>query len=139
MARGNRVKLPDTVPQVPAETWEAFNWLWMFCRWLNDEEVKVPWEAEITLDANVSRSFHITLEGNTTINKPRNLYPGQTLNIVLQQDIVGSRLITWGDGWTFGDIGEPVLSTVAETADFLSSYYNGQTDKMFVIFWQGTI
>jgi hypothetical protein len=139
MARGNRVKLPDTVPQVPADTWEAFNWLWMFCRWLNDEEVKVPWESTITLDANVSRSFHITLAGNTTINKPKNLYPGQTLNIVLQQDAVGGRLVTFDPAWTFGDIGLPVLSTVANTADFLSSYYNGQTDKVFVIFWQGTI
>lgn len=137
MARGNRVKLPDTVPPVPADTWEAFNWLWMFCRWLNDEEVKVPWESTITLDANVSRSFHITLAGNTTLAKPQNLYPGQTLNIVLQQDDIGGRTVTFDAAWNFGDIALPTLSTAANTADFLSSYYSGQTDKVFVIFWKG--
>ena len=99
--------------------------------------MKVPWESTITLDANVSRSFHITLAGNTTLAKPQNLYPGQTLNIVLQQDDIGGRTVTFDAAWNFGDIALPTLSTAANTADFLSSYYSGQTDKVFVIFWKG--
>lgn len=83
----------------------------------------VPWQASITLDCANYDSFHIVLGGNTTLNAPINMRDGQVINVRLEQDLTGSRTITFNAVFKFQGNVVPTISTVAGTPDLLSAEY----------------
>jgi len=98
------------------------------------DEVTLTDGATVTIDADVSNNFQLTLGGNRTIANPTNMRKGGVINLVLRQDGTGSRTVTWGSKWDFGAAGAPVLSTGANKVDFVSAYYNATADKLLAAF-----
>lgn len=98
------------------------------------DEVTLTDGATVTIDADVSNNFQLTLGGNRTIANPTNMRKGGVINLVLRQDGTGSRTVTWGAKWDFGAAGTPVLSTGANKVDFVSAYYNATADKLLAAF-----
>jgi hypothetical protein len=77
----------------------------------------------IFLDFGSSNNFDITLvEASNTLAAPVNASGGQTGQIVIRQDGVGSRLLTYSGGWQFVGGSAPSLSTAAGATDSLSYY-----------------
>lgn len=81
--------------------------------------VVVPYAATVALDLSTGVNFYILLTGNMTLDNPVNVAEGQVGKIVLQQDGVGSRLLTLGANFkTIAGAGV-TLSTGANDFDML--------------------
>lgn len=77
----------------------------------------------IFLDFSSSNNFDITLvQASNTLAAPVNASGGQTGQIVIRQDGVGSRLLSYSGGWQFAGGSAPSLSTAAGATDSLSYY-----------------
>ena len=98
------------------------------------DEVTLTDGATVSIDADLSNNFQVTLGGNRTIANPTNMRKGGVINLVVRQDATGTRTVTWGSKWDFGAAGTPVLSTAANKVDFVSAYYNATSDKLFAAF-----
>lgn len=61
----------------------------------------------------------IVLTGNTTMGNPTNVRNGSTVELIVEQDATGGRLITWDALYDFGSDGVPSLSTQAARFDIL--------------------
>lgn len=79
----------------------------------------------LLIDASKSNNWKITLTGNRTLANPVNLKEGMVLNIALDQDATGSRVITYGTMWKAATGQTLVLSTGVSAKDLLVGYYDG--------------
>ena len=70
---------------------------------------------------------YVTLGGDRTLSNPTNARNGGIYTILVQQDSTGSRELSYGDEYGFGSIGEPTLSSAANTYDVLTfMYFDGK-------------
>ena len=86
-----------------------------------DSEIQTLTDAaNIAWDLDESAVMEVTLSANRTLSNPTNGYNGGVYILVVHQDSTGSRTLSYGDEFDFGDIGEPNLSTTASEFDILS-------------------
>jgi hypothetical protein len=86
--------------------------------------------ATIAVDASQSDNFRVTLGGNRTLGNPSNLSDGQVLNFRIIQDATGSRTLAYGTKYKFAGGTAPVLSTAANSKDFMSCQYDATDDTL---------
>lgn len=89
-----------------------------------------------TIDCQTSNVFEIVLTANSTIASPINPIKGQTINVLIKQDDVGGRTVTWGGDWTFFN-GIPTLSTEAYATDMVSCQWDDTALKWRCSFLTG--
>jgi hypothetical protein len=80
--------------------------------------------AIVNWDVLFGNSATITIAGNRTINLPSNLTAGSYV-LIVKQDAVGSRAITWAASFKWPAGIPPVLSTLANSTDLISFYSDG--------------
>jgi hypothetical protein len=61
-----------------------------------------------------------TLQGNTVLENPINVQPGQTGSVLLRQDPFAPFALTWGSSWKFANATPPAISAVASAVDFFT-------------------
>jgi hypothetical protein len=61
-----------------------------------------------------------TLQGNTVLENPINVQPGQTGSVLLRQDPFAPYALTWGSSWKFANATPPAISAVASAVDFFT-------------------
>lgn len=77
----------------------------------------------IVLNFGAGNNFEIVLtSGTQTLASPTNASGGQTGTIVVRQDSVGSRLLTYSGAWAFQSNTAPTLTTTASGVDILAYY-----------------
>lgn len=77
----------------------------------------------ITLQFGARDNFEVVLTAaSSTLATPANASGGQTGTIILRQDSVGSRLLTYSGGWRFPSNIAPDLTTTASGVDALLYY-----------------
>jgi hypothetical protein len=77
----------------------------------------------ITLEFGARDNFEVVLTAaSSTLATPANASGGQTGTIILRQDSVGSRLLTYSGGWRFPSNIAPDLTTTASGVDALLYY-----------------
>lgn len=86
--------------------------------------------ATISVDASVADNFRVVLGGNRTLANPTNLRNGQVLNFRIHQDATGSRTLAYGSKYKFPGGTAPVLSTAANSRDFMSCQYDSTDDTL---------
>jgi hypothetical protein len=90
--------------------------------------------ATITTDASLADHFRVTLGGNRTLANPTSATDGQRILFEITQDNAGSRTLTLGNKFVFGEeITAVTLSTAANKKDFIGVQYNLAADKFYVI------
>ena len=88
----------------------------------------------VATNASLGTVFTITADANFTLSNPTNAYNGQKIIWRIKQDAVGSRVITLGNKFTVAtEVGTVVLSTAADTVDYLGAIYNATADKFEVV------
>jgi hypothetical protein len=85
----------------------------------------------MTLNLVNSNNFRFTATSNFTMTFPANPSPGQSGLIIIVQDGTGSRVVTWASGWVASGGTKPVLSTAANTVDYIS-YFVETTGRVYV-------
>jgi hypothetical protein len=88
----------------------------------------------VAVDASLSNCFRLVMTGNWTLTNPTNPYDGQTIRIVVKQDGVGGRLLSYGSAYKFPGGTPPLLSTGANAIDYLAFEYSGADSQ-----WIGNI
>jgi hypothetical protein len=73
----------------------------------------------VSISFQNGQNFHLTLEGNRTLESPNHSVPGQVGSIFLVQDGTGSRTLSYGANWEFPAASAPTLSTSAAAVDRL--------------------
>ena len=77
----------------------------------------------ITLNFGAGNNFEVVLtSGTQTLASPVNASGGQTGTIVLRQDGIGTRLLTYSGSWAFQSNSAPTLTTTASGVDLLAYY-----------------
>lgn len=71
----------------------------------------------VNIDASLSNTFDLIVNGAATIAAPTNLEDGQSIVVRVRQDGTGSRAVTFNAVWDFGDDGAP--DTSADAANTL--------------------
>lgn len=74
--------------------------------------------------SNINR---FTLSGSITIGPPSSPAPGTPLTLILVQDSIGGRLVSWSTQYRFPGGATPVLSTSPGAIDVLSFVYDNTT------------
>lgn len=97
--------------------------------------VTLGWGATLATDASASSHFRCTLTGGpTTLANPTNGTDGQKVVWELTQDATGGRTLVLGSKFRLGsDLPSVVLSTAANSTDYLGAIYNAARDKWDVI------
>jgi hypothetical protein len=85
----------------------------------------------VTPDFALSNNFSLAPTQSFTMAFPTNVVAGQSGMIVITQDATGSRVVTWASGWVAAGGTKPVLSTAANSVDYIS-YYVETTGRIFV-------
>lgn len=85
--------------------------------------------ASVVVDASLSNNFNLTLAGNRTIANPTGLTAGTVLNFNFTQDATGSRTLAFSSLYKFPGGIVPTLSTLPNSKDFMSCYYDGAVLK----------
>lgn len=81
----------------------------------------------VAVDLNSGINFTLAMTGTPwSLSSPTNVKDGQSGKIEITQDGTGSRLLTYGVGWTFAGATDPVLSTAPNAKDVLE--YQGMSD-----------
>lgn len=76
--------------------------------------------ATIAWDLDTAPNATVALDGTTTaMGTPTNIRAGNVVNISMEQDVTGSRVITWPAAFEFGD-GDATLTETASEFDVLS-------------------
>jgi hypothetical protein len=124
-------------PDVGAYAYDRFRWPGQHAAGKGTEVFVVPLASgAFTIDCHESNVFEIVLTQNASIPSPINPIKGQTINVLIKQDAVGSRTVTWGGAWTFFN-GIPTLSTEAYAADMLSCQWDDNALKWRCSFLTG--
>lgn len=77
----------------------------------------------ITLNFGTRNNFEVVLTaGSSTLASPTNASGGQCGALVLRQDSVGTRLLTYSGAWSFVSNTAPTLTTTASGVDLLAYY-----------------
>ena len=86
-----------------------------------DSEIQTLTDAaNIAWDLDESAVMEVTLGADRTLSNPTNGYNGGVYVLVVHQDSTGSRALSYGTDFDFGDAGEPTLTTTASEFDILS-------------------
>ena len=81
--------------------------------------------ATIYWDLRLYPSATVTLGGNRAMGTPTNMRPGKTYIIIIKQDAVGTRTLSWPSVYKFPGGTDPVLSTAVNSVDVLSFVTDG--------------
>jgi hypothetical protein len=124
-------------PDVGAYAYDRLRWPGQHTAGKGTEGFIVPFASgAFTIDCAESNVFEIVLTGNALIASPLNPIKGQTINILIKQDAVGGRTVTWGTAWTFF-AGIPVLSSEPLATDMLSCQWDDSALKWRCSFLSG--
>jgi hypothetical protein len=82
----------------------------------------------VAVNAANSNAFRLTMQGNWTIANPTGGLDGQSIRILIVQDGTGSRIATWGAKYRFPGGVDLVLSTAANSVDYVSFEYDSTLD-----------
>jgi hypothetical protein len=74
------------------------------------------------LNLGANNNFEVVLTNNSLFAVPVSASGGQTGTIILRQDSVGSRLLTYSGAWSFPSNTAPTLTTTASGVDLLAFY-----------------
>ena len=74
------------------------------------------------LNFGANNNFEVVLTNNSLFAVPVSASGGQTGTIILRQDSVGSRLLTYSGAWSFPSNTAPTLTTTASGVDLLAFY-----------------
>lgn len=86
--------------------------------------------ATVTIDAALGNICTITLGGNRTFAAPTSPTNGQVMCVLVKQDGIGSRTITWNAVFRFSaDLPSPTLTTTAGLKDKMIFQYDGADSK----------
>jgi hypothetical protein len=86
--------------------------------------ITLDYQAVVTPDASTGNVFYLTLAGNAVINAPVNGVNGEHVTIGLTS---AGHVVTWGNGWNFGDAGLPDVT--AGKTDIISAVYRESTNE----------
>lgn len=90
--------------------------------------------ATIDTNASLGTHFRVTLGGNRTLGNPTAASDGQRITWEIIQDGTGSRVLTYGNKFSFGtDVTQPTLSVTGNLRDFITAVYNSVTDRFYVV------
>ena len=74
------------------------------------------------LNFGAGNNFEVVLTNTSLFGVPVNASGGQTGTIIIRQDSVGSRLLTYSGAWSFPSNTAPTLTTTASGVDLLAFY-----------------
>jgi len=113
----------------PAQTFSASN---TYSNQQYFAEATLTDGANISWNLNTAQEAKVTLDGNRTLDNPTNQVAGAWYNLrVIQDAVTGSRTLSYGTAYNFGDLGAPTLSTATSAEDVLSFRSNG-TDMQYM-------
>ena len=84
----------------------------------------IVYAGEIAINAGLSNVHKCVLNNNAMLMNPTNPMSGQVINIILQQDSFGSRIITFDTAYKFPGGFVPSLTSAANAKDMLSCQYD---------------
>ena len=84
--------------------------------------------ANISLDLSTGIDFTLAITGNRTLDNPTNTKVGQRGSIKVTQDGTGSRTLAYGTSYKFAGGTDAVLSTAANTIDYLDYHVVTSTE-----------
>ena len=87
--------------------------------------------ANLSTNMNAGRNFVVTIAGNRAMDNPTNVKVGHVLTYAIIQGTGGSRTITWGTSFNFGD-GTATLSTSEGDLDLVSFMPYSSTQLIFL-------
>jgi hypothetical protein len=103
----------------------------IFTRSQSVERITLADAASVALNAQLSNAFVLIPTQNFTLQNPTSPTDGQTIRIIIKQDVVGNRVITWGTQYKFGGGVPAILSTGGDEVDYFSfEYYT--TDAIWI-------
>lgn len=119
-------ELPANIPTIIIYDGTQFNLVTSANQFINPNYVKQTLTdvATINWDTNLGAIATITLAANRTMAAPTNLKTGTYILIVIQ-DGVGSRTITWNAVFKWAAGASPVLSTAINAKDIISFFCDG--------------
>ena len=92
---------------------------------LNYTESTLTDGSTVSWDASTQDVCKLTLGGNRTMAAPTNNTTGQFISILVIQDGIGSRTLTWNAVFEFASDTAPTLTTTANLGDIFVFRYNG--------------
>lgn len=88
----------------------------------------------VNLDCFQTRNFNLFPVQSFTLANPTSLLDGMRITIKIKQDATGSRVVTYGSKYKFpGGSTNGVLSTAANSIDFLSCEYDATDDLLYCV------
>ena len=81
--------------------------------------------AFVATDCSLGNVHKVTLAGNRTLTNPTNLKAGSTYIWLIDQDVTGSRTLTFDSQFQFPDGADKDLSTIGSSKDVLTAVYDG--------------
>jgi hypothetical protein len=101
----------------------------------------VPWTAAgyvtlsdsstIAVDFSAGFNFQVTISANRTLGNPTNVKAGQSGLILVTQDAVGGRTLSYGSSYKFANGTPPTLSTSANAVNAL--FYYAVTSSFIIV------
>jgi hypothetical protein len=86
----------------------------------------------IAVDWSRGASQMVTLHGNRTLSFSNGQKGGKYL-LILKQDAIGSRTVTWPSSVHWPGANGPTLSSTANTTDYISFFHNGVSYDMVAV------
>lgn len=81
--------------------------------------------ANIAWDVSLGAFAEVTLTDNRTLDNPTNLINGASYILLIKQDGVGERTLSFGSAYKFPDGGTPMLSETANAVDIIAFLSDG--------------
>lgn len=95
-----------------------------FVQAVNSPVITLTDGSSISINAAIGNNFGVQIAANRTIPNPTNPSDGQLLNIIVQQDAVGGRTVTWGNLFVWAGGVPPVLSQLASHSNRILALYS---------------
>lgn len=106
-----------------AQTFQSSN---VYSKQQGIAETELTDAANISWDLDTNQEAKVTLDGNRTLDNPTNQKAGYWYHLrVIQDAVTGTRTLSYGTAYKFGDLGAPILSTAAGEEDLLAFRSNG--------------
>ena len=83
---------------------------------------------QIAIDASLGNVHKCVLNNNAKLMNPTNLLSGQVINIILKEDSVGNRILTFDTKYKFPGGFVPSLTSTPNATDLLSCQYDADDD-----------
>lgn len=124
-------------PDVGAYAYDRFRWPGQHEAGKGTAQVTLPIVAGVvTVDCLESNVFAVDLTESVTMAAPLNPFDGQVINVILRQDLVGGRTITWAAAWAFFG-GAPTLTQTPGATDLISCQYDSTLGLWLCSFLSG--